>query len=398
MMNNNALKITGETRPTRNWYWLLLSLLGWGIIGTIWSTYFYFRSVMVGDAVAYHRHLVSGFVIFSFWMLATPIILKLAKRFPLHSKTWQRHAFIHALLAPLFLLLHVAWTVLAAPTTFSLFGWDTWSAYWANVTLVDLLFNARGPVDIIIYWSLILGYLGFNYYRQYRERDLRTSQLETQLAEAQLAGLRMHLQPHFLFNTLHSIVALIQRDNKEGAIKMAVGLSDLLRRLIAESGRHEATLREEISFLSRYLEIEQTRFQDRLTVSVNIDPKVESAYIPILLLQPLVENALRHGIATHVGPGTIEISARHENGGLLIEVRDYAVGGMNQSSVAGSGVGLKITRERLHYMYGSNWEFSLNTENGRGTCARIRLPYQTEPQFKQEQDAVESTHQDNSRR
>ncbi len=272
--------------------------------------------------------------------------------------------------------------MIVAPASYALFGWDTWSAYWARLTTVDTFFNVRGPVDITIYWGILLGTYLRTYYRRYQEKSLKASQLEAQLTRARLAILNSRLQPHFIFNTLHSIVALIRRDDKEGAVGVTVGLSDMLRLILRESDRQEITLREEIGITKQYLTIEQLRFGDRLAVEIKIDSEAEGAYVPTLILQPLVENAIRHGIGETVGPGIIRIDAARCRERLKITVTDNGVGVINSVIAGTEGLGLRITRDRLRDMYGSDWEFSLKPLTGeRGTEALMELPFLTKPKF-----------------
>src|SRR6185312_10414436 len=188
--------------------------------------------------------------------------------------------------------------------------------------LQRLLPILMGGITIMFfdYWALLGAVLALDYYQKFREREkaaaelqLRTLQLETSLAKAQVQTLRMQLNPHFLFNTLHSISALVREENKILAIRMIAGLGDLLRQTLQVNSQ-EVTLRQELDFLEKYLEIEQLRFQDRLNVKMMIDPDTVQATVPCLILQPLVENALRHGISKSAKASLIEIRASKENG------------------------------------------------------------------------------------
>jgi len=200
------------------------------------------------------------------------------------------------------------------------------------------------------YMVVVGAYYAFDYYQKYRERDLRALELEGRLTQAELQNLKMQLHPHFLFNTLNTISVLMTKDTK-AANSVLVRLSDLLRMALDNVSTHEVTLKEELDFLARYLEIEQTRFEDRLTVRMRIEPGVLAARVPNLILQPLVENAIRHGVAPLLTPGTIEISARRENGNLRLEVRDNGSGLPNSNQHVREGVGLSNTRARLVQVY-----------------------------------------------
>jgi LytS/YehU family sensor histidine kinase len=216
------------------------------------------------------------------------------------------------------------------------------------------------------------------YYRESRARALKAAHLETRLAEARLKTLEAQLHPHFLFNTLHAISALIH-SQPDAADRMISRLSDLLRITFAGTGAARVPLQEELEFLQKYLEIEQTRFQDRLTVRYDIDPDTLDAEVPRLILQPLVENAIKHGVAPKLEPGTICIAARRDGDRLHLEVRDDGVG----LSTAGrarldSGVGLSNTRARLECLYGSaqTLEFS---DAGQGLTVELRFPFHRVP-------------------
>ncbi|MEO8025988.1 MAG: histidine kinase [Bryobacteraceae bacterium] len=205
----------------------------------------------------------------------------------------------------------------------------------------------------------------------------RSTRLEAQLSNAELQALRAQLQPHFLFNTLNSISVLLEEDPK-AANQMLLHLSDLLRIMMQRTGSPEVSLREELDLIRHYLEIEQTRFRDRLTVRFESDPNALEARIPSLLLQPLVENAVRHGIATRSSPGFIEISTARNNGHVTITVRDNGPGMPSGSGAQRpGGVGLSNTRARLELVYGSNHRFSLENAPGGGLETLIEIPYQS---------------------
>ena len=217
-----------------------------------------------------------------------------------------------------------------------------------------------------------------DYYRKYRERERRALQLETRLAQAQLDALRMQLQPHFLFNTLNSISVLMAEDVK-AARRMLTRLSDLLRKSLENEGAHEVSLRDELEFLESYLEIEQTRFQDRLTIRMNVDPAALDARVPNLILQPLVENAIRHGIAPRAAAGTIEIRAGRQNGMIELQVSDNGagLGGASVESLM-KGIGLSNTQARLEQLYGARASFELRERDEGGLTVTIAIPFRSQ--------------------
>ena len=228
-----------------------------------------------------------------------------------------------------------------------------------------------------IYLLIALTSYAFSYYRRYREGQLRTLQLEAQLSQAQLQALKMQLQPHFLFNTLHSISALLNKD-PESARKMITRLGDFLRLTLENSGSHEVTLQQEMEFLSCYLEIERIRFQNRLVTRLEVEQQTLAAKLPNLILQPIVENAIRHGIAPRSTPGLIEIEAKQRNGTLRIQVRDNGPGlSKHRTSdiLFKKGLGLANTETRLERLYGAAHLFDLSNNPDGGLIVTLEIPF-----------------------
>jgi LytS/YehU family sensor histidine kinase len=235
-----------------------------------------------------------------------------------------------------------------------------------------------GTDYIFIYWSIVLVVQGLLYYRRYRDRELKTSVLESQLAKALLQELKVQLHPHFLFNTLNSVTELMHQDVR-GAERMITRLSDLLRLTLENIGTQEVNLRDEIDFVKGYLEIEQTRFQDRLHVEFDVAPDTLDARVPNLLLQPIVENAVRHGISKTSRPGLIQIITAKFADRVILRVRDNGPGlkANGHSPAASFGIGLSTTRTRLEFLYGKG-NHSLTVENlpTGGVETRIEIPYE----------------------
>lgn len=233
-------------------------------------------------------------------------------------------------------------------------------------------------MNMVMYWLLVFAHFGWSFYQRYCERELQTAQLQRELLESRLSALRMQLNPHFLFNTLHAVSALIHA-NPEAADRVVARLSELLRLSLDQSKPQEVPLSEEMSFLARYLEIEQTRFAERLKVDIQIDPNVEQSLVPYLILQPLVENAIRHGIEPREEEGRLTISARRNNGTLELRVSDNG-NGLPQSNgdFPKEGIGLSNTRSRLQHLYGNQFQFDLVDAKGGGLEARLNIPYHTQ--------------------
>ncbi|MCZ6767133.1 MAG: histidine kinase [bacterium] len=291
------------------------------------------------------------------WALVAPIILWLGRRFPLDGRHWVRRLFIHVPAAVVISLLKIA---LVYGVT-RLFDW-----------LPD---RGAGPgtlhSNLITY--VIIGAVGqgFSYYQAQRDAQLRTSRLESSLAEARLDSLKLQLQPHFLFNTLHAISSLMHKD-VDAADQMIARLSELLRGAIENVGVQEVALKEELEFLNGYLEIERTRFHDRLSIEQDIDPEALDARVPNLMLQPLVENAIRHGIEPKTGPGTIKIRCALHNGALVVNITDDGPGldgGIRE------GVGLTNTRSRLEHLYGDAYRLEVVNGVSGGVDLTLEIPY-----------------------
>lgn len=225
------------------------------------------------------------------------------------------------------------------------------------------------------YWLVVLAHHGWRYYQQFRERERRAIELEGQLATAQLAALRMQLNPHFLFNTLNTVAALVH-DQPRTAERMVTRLSELLRASLDSPHTQETTLRDELRLLERFLDIEQVRFSDRLQVEIAAPEDLLDLEVPALLFQPLVENAIRHGIEPLESHGQIRISARREQDRLILTVEDNGPGLSAAASPASrrGGIGLSNTRSRLRHLYGDDQSLELLPRPGGGTEVRVTLP------------------------
>jgi hypothetical protein len=237
--------------------------------------------------------------------------------------------------------------------------------------------------DLMVFWCLIAVGSAIAANRRSRAHELRESRLEAELARAQLDALRLEIQPHFLFNTLNSVAALIRRRSNDRALEVVLGLSELLRATVDRSDRHLVPLREEVEFVERYVALQKTRFADRLRVAFDVAADVAELPVPWLVLQPLVENAIRHGVAPRAGGGSIEVRARLEQGALVLEVADDGPGPGAEESAA--GIGLRNVRSRLQQLYGDAASLSLvrtlesTAANGEAasverTVATVRLP------------------------
>src|SRR5437588_8040188 len=304
----------------RRWAHWAVSFGVWTVLAFVFTCQLYYTYRLSERPMTWRDAASSQFIYPYIWAVGTIIVLAFANRFPLEGHARWRNALLHLFFATLFVFavsgaFHVIYHFL--------FVNSAEKPYSLRMTLQWIVFNSSENYGI--YGLLLLLNQVFRYYRRFREGELRASQLETQLTQAQLQALKMQLQPHFLFNTLHSISALIRRD-PETADSMIARLGDFLRLTLENSGAQEVSLRKELEFLQCYLEIERVRFQDRLTTRLDIEPRALDTPVPNLILQPIVENALRHGVAQRSSPGHVEISAERENAPLRIEVKDNGPG------------------------------------------------------------------------
>lgn len=325
---------------------------------------------MLDHGHATWRILLWQIIRFGYWAAVAPWILRAGARL-LRRQTrppfwWLREGFRAAALAILRLPIEASVFFVLQPLE-PVSQYTFVQSFLRGIPGLQTDFLAYGII-------LALGY-GLAGAREARDADLRQSRLETDLARAQLATLRLQIQPHFLFNTLHSIAAQIRRQRNPQALAMVLGLSDLLRSTLDGSDRSFWPLEREMDIVEKYVELQRTRFADRLSVRYTVAEPCLAAEVPTLVLQPLVENAIRHGIAPRVSPGQLEIGARFDGEALILEVIDNGVGlDSDFDPVAQSGVGLANIRSRLERLFGSCAELTLDRRPSGGTRAQITLP------------------------
>lgn len=242
----------------------------------------------------------------------------------------------------------------------------------AETWRLDTILASSFVSESIAFAAMLAIVHGIEFHRRFREREVHAARLEAELASARLDALTAQLQPHFLFNTLNSISTLMRRD-VDAAEEMLTHLGDLLHRTLRLGDRHEVTLAEELELLQHYLDIMKIRFEDRLTVRTDVGPGVASALVPHLVLQPLVENAIRHGISRRPGAGLLELSAHADGDSLEISVRDDGEG----LGGGAEGIGLSNTRRRLRQLYGDAHAFTLTPAAGGGLRVNLRIPLRT---------------------
>jgi len=299
---------------------------------------------------------------YTFALLSVPAIV-LAGRFPLGSAPLRLLVILHLLASLVFSLV---WMLLRAGLTVGLDG-TSFAETLRYALVATLVFN------MLVYWVIVVATHAADLYRQGRERERRELELERRLAEARLRALQMQLNPHFLFNALHGVSALMYRD-VDAADTMLVRLSELLREALHRTDEPWVPLRDELSFLERYLAIELIRFSGRLTVRREVDQGTLELRVPNLILQPLVENAIKHGIESEARPGVITLRAHTtETGGLRLEVEDNGRGYDPEKPVT-SGIGLANCRDRLEQLYGNRASLELHPGQDGGLRVVLELP------------------------
>jgi two-component system LytT family sensor kinase len=353
----------------RRWLTWFLPFGAWTVAGLLFASQWYLTSTVVGPPVSWAYVLTWVVADCYIWAALSPLVLLMGRRFPIESGTWRSAVPLHLGAAAGLSLVHSLAYALAT-------CW-TPSAQLPPMTFGHLLFNltTKKCLTNVVTYSVVLG-LGhlFEYHRQFRERELRASQLEGQLSRARLHALEMQLHPHFLFNALNAVSELIHRDPR-AADRMVVRLGDMLRATLEGRGAGEVPLRRELELLECYLEVERMRFHDRLDVVFDIDAGSLDAPVPSLILQPLVENAIRHGIASRTGAGRVEIGAGREDGMLVVRVRDDGPGlAEGAPAETGRGVGLSNTRARLEQLYGREARLVLRNVAGGGLEVSLAIP------------------------
>jgi signal transduction histidine kinase len=309
------------------------------------------------------------------WVPITPIVFFAAERIPFRRDRLARSIGTHFAIA---LVIAVAIEVLWLQISFFIQSFlepealARMQSNRAEVYSVAVLSRLLG--DAFIYAAVLGVATTLGYHRRFRERELRAAQLEAQLALAQVQALKMQVHPHFLFNTLHAVTVLI-REDPAAATRVVTRLGDLLRLTLSRATTAQVSFRRELEILTLYLEIERTRFHDRLEIAYDVQPATLGALVPDLILQPLVENAIRHGVSPNAGTGRIDVRSRRDGDWLTLEIRDNGAG-LVEGHARRDGIGLTTTRARLERLYGDRQELTLENLAQGGCVARIRIPFQ----------------------
>ena len=351
------------------WLWIALIWLGVALFSAI-------QYVLVTRAEGVHHYSWSRLFIMLLlswlvWALATPLVLLLGHKYPPNRlrpiSTWVIHL--------------IAWTVVGLISG----AWEAFLDVWLNPMLkspapgpfphilLDTLYN-----EILLYLALYAALLTISYILESKERMIRqqieTARLNEQFSKAQLDALRRQIEPHFLFNALNAIAGLVRERRNDAAVTMTVGLSEFLRKVVDTSDRHEVPLGEEVQFLQKYLEIQKVRFADRLQLSVDVPRELFAAQVPSLILQPIAENAIKHGIAKEERGGLIRVTAFRANGWLTLGVYNDGPGLPTDWENSHSGIGITNLRNRLRAMFGEAFQLSLRNQ-AAGVEVLISVPF-----------------------
>lgn len=373
-MNLNA----ATKHPVLKW---VLYFGAWTLVGLFWAARMWLLDLGTGEeAVSWIEAMTLGLIDWYLWAVLSILIFKLSRRLPFDRAQWPRSLGVHAVAAVVLvtvqiLLYNAAFRPLDGyfMNWWPPFGLDWWGTCW-------LWLRAKFHVGLMAYALVAIVSYAVSYYQRYRKEELQASELRAQLAGAQLEVLKSQLHPHFLFNALHTISSLMHEDI-EAADNMIGRLGDLLRRSLRRASDQEVALREELEFAERYLEIERVRFSDRMQVKLDVDPEVMTASVPNLILHPLVENAVKHGISGTVDGGTVRVVASRDGDTLQLIVSDNGAGNNgNGRGTEGGGIGLTNTRERLRRLYGDRHQFTIQNGGGAGFTVTIRIPLRMHPE------------------
>ena len=359
--------------PLRNRWEGYAFIVGfWTVIGFIFMGAEMYGRFMNGEAITVPSPLwwLIGFYM---WIPSTLVVYWLVIRFPITRATWYWTVPFHIiaavwnclLMATMYISLRYTWTILVYGETYDFLG------------ALTRVFSMSLGVDSMFYLLILVGVYAFQYYNESRERMLEAADLKAKLADVQLRALKMQLHPHFLFNSFHTVSMLIRQKKDEEAIDMIAGLGTLLRYVLDHALEQKVTLRQEIRLLEHYLDIERIRFKDRLEVDLTVETDAYSAAVPNILLQPLVENSIRHGIVPAGHRGQISITARREGNQLRLKIQDNGVGLPSDWELTEqNGIGLANTRLRLERLYPEDHHFDFASVPEGGCLVNIVIPFE----------------------
>ncbi len=350
-------------------YWLILLGL-WAVPAVIFAGLSHVAMLRAGSDSVIWEWLGGQLGAWWTWALLTPLIVWLARRYPVDHTPRGRNISVHVVAS---IILGFVQLCIAVFASIRFHGEPATWAYYIDQVVPYLMW--RGLWAVLVYWAILGVVYALDYRWNLHKRALEISRLEAQVAHARLDALQRQLQPHFLFNALNSISVLIRAQRTEDADRVLGDLSDLLRYVLAHQDAHDVALRDELEFTKRYTDIERTRFGDRLGVTFNASEGLMDARLPGFILQLLVENAIRHGVAQTNGGGHVTVNVTRENDQLMITVNDNGAG-FSQSgrTDAHEGIGLHNAHERLQHLYGQAYRLNLMENTTGGVTTTLVIP------------------------
>jgi len=368
--------------PTRTeseaprWLWLAAIWFGLALFDATQNVF-----VMRAEGMHHHWGRLFFTLLISWlpWILATPLVLRLTRRYP--PAQWKRLTTwaVHLAACGSIGVVQAAWVAM----------WEEWLNPWALTPGPDPFpqlwlhkFSYGLLSSLVLYGLILLVDHVLDSREQLARHQTETARLNEQLSKAQLSALRRQIEPHFLFNTLNAIAGLVREKRNDAAVNMIVRLSDFLRRVVEDSGRQQVPLGEELEFTQKYLDIQKARFAERLQFSVDVPQELLPAQVPSLILQPMVENAVKHGIARRVQGGAIRITASRANGTLTMRVYNDGPSLPVGWETSQSGIGILNVRTRLQSLYGDQFELSMRNQQPGGVEVTVSVPFVSEPASK----------------
>lgn len=349
----------------------------WVLLAFLVSGVFYFSQARRDYPIGWKDVFMWQAVIYS-WAILTPLIFFFAKRFRFGQRNWWHLLPAHFIAAAVFITLHAT----IYTTFFKIVDSATLAESGGFLAVTFNVAATHQPliIDLMLYFFLLSSIYMLDFYQSFQAEQLKSSELKAALANSQLSALKMQIHPHFLFNTLNSISALMHEDVK-AADKMVARLGDFLRMTLENAGDREVSLKQEMEFIEQYLEIESVRFEDRLVVTMNFEPETLSARVPNLILQPIVENAIKHGISRQSQVGSVIISSERHEDRLRIRIEDSGPGLQPSNEIYkggnNAGIGLTNTRARLAHLYEKNYRFEINNAVPHGLIVTLEIPFET---------------------
>ena len=361
-----------EARPPQShsrWLWIGSIWLALGLFDAT-QTVFVMRSE--GMHHAWVKLFITMVVTWIPWALATPLVLRLGRRFP-PVKLWPLTTWLVHLLSALAVGLSFSAWMTCLEVLMNPYAMPTPRGPFISIWIDR--FNNSLVADVLLYGTILIVNSVLESRERLAQQQTETARLNEQLSKAQLRALRQQIEPHFLFNTLNAVSGLVREGRNDSAVSMIVGLSDFLRRVLEDSSRQQVPLQEEMEFTQTYLDIQKVRFADRLQLSVDVPAELYAAQVPSLILQPMVENAVKHGIAKRAQGGAIHIAASRNNGTLTLSVRNDGPSLPANWDINSTGIGIANVRTRLQSLYGEGFTLSLRNQDAGGVEASVSLPF-----------------------